>query len=180
MTDVSLRSGPSAAVPPVIDTRGGFSGPAGFTTRPVIRGFHGVVAAGHYAAAEVGMRVLEAGGNAIDAGVASVFALTLLKPQSAGIGGECPVLVYHHSPDPSLPNPVAISGQGVAPRRATIAWFREQGTPDQPGGMTRAAGEHFRRELLGRGGSIEALETYRRFRGRDPEVSHLLARLGLG
>ncbi|SOC56615.1 M3 family metallopeptidase [Ornithinimicrobium cerasi] len=62
----------------------------------------------------------------------------------------------------------------------TVAWFREQGTPDQPGGMTRAAGEHFRRELLGRGGSIEALETYRRFRGRDPEVSHLLARLGLG
>ena len=133
MTDVSVGSGSSAAAPPVIDTRGGFSGPAGFTTRPVIRGFHGVVAAGHYAAAEIGMRVLEAGGNAIDAGVASVFALTLLKPQSAGIGGECPILVYHHSPDPSLPNPVAISGQGVAPRRATIEWFREQGIDAIPG-----------------------------------------------
>ncbi|GAA5164397.1 M3 family metallopeptidase [Ornithinimicrobium tianjinense] len=62
----------------------------------------------------------------------------------------------------------------------TVAWFREQGDPDNPGGMTRAAGERFRRELLGRGGSIDALETYRRFRGRDPEVGPLLARLGLG
>jgi peptidyl-dipeptidase Dcp len=61
----------------------------------------------------------------------------------------------------------------------TVAWFREQATEEQPGGMTRTAGEHFRRELLGRGGSIEALETYRRFRGRDPEVTPLLERLGL-
>lgn len=61
----------------------------------------------------------------------------------------------------------------------TVAWFREQATAEQPGGMTRAAGEHFRRELLGRGGSIEALETYRRFRGSDPDVTHLLARMGL-
>ena len=66
----------------------------------------------------------------------------------------------------------------------TVAWFAEQaeamrrGT-DRPSAMSRAAGERFRRELLGRGGSIEALETYRRFRGRDPEVSHLLARIGL-
>lgn len=61
----------------------------------------------------------------------------------------------------------------------TVAWFREQATEDQPGGMTRAAGDHFRRELLGRGGSIEALEIYRRFRGSDPDVKHLLARMGL-
>ena len=115
------------------DTRGGSSGGQPFTTRPVIRGYHGVVAAGHYLAAEIGVRVLEAGGNAIDAGVASVFALTLLKPQSAGIGGECPILIHHHSADSSLPNPIAINGQGTAPRRATIAWFREQGIDMIPG-----------------------------------------------
>ncbi|MGJ6980524.1 M3 family metallopeptidase [Aestuariimicrobium soli] len=62
----------------------------------------------------------------------------------------------------------------------TVAWFREQGDADNPGGMTREAGERFRRELLGRGGSIDAKESYRRFRGRDPEVGPLLARLGLG
>lgn len=62
----------------------------------------------------------------------------------------------------------------------TVAWFREQATDDQPGGMTRTAGERFRRELLGRGGSVEAMESYRRFRGADPDVAHLLRRLGLG
>ncbi|WP_022909170.1 M3 family metallopeptidase [Aestuariimicrobium kwangyangense] len=61
----------------------------------------------------------------------------------------------------------------------TVAWFREQADDQQPGGMTRAAGDRFRRELLGRGGSIEAKESYRRFRGSDPDVRHLLARLGL-
>ena len=61
----------------------------------------------------------------------------------------------------------------------TVAWFREHGTPDAPGGMTREAGERFRRELLARGGSVESTQTYRRFRGADPEVGHLLARFGL-
>lgn len=61
----------------------------------------------------------------------------------------------------------------------TVAWFREQATDEQPGGMTRAAGDRFRAELLGRGGSVDASETYRRFRGRDPEVTPLLERLGL-
>jgi peptidyl-dipeptidase Dcp len=54
----------------------------------------------------------------------------------------------------------------------TVAWFGEQG------GMGRKAGEHFRRELLGRGGSIDAMETYRRFRGSDPDLAHLLRRIG--
>ena len=61
----------------------------------------------------------------------------------------------------------------------TVAWFREQGDDDNPGGMTRAAGQRFRTELLGRGGSVEAMESYRRFRGADPDVRHLLTRLGL-
>jgi len=56
----------------------------------------------------------------------------------------------------------------------TVAWFRDNGS------MSRAAGERFRRQLLGRGGSIEAMDTYRQFRGADPDVSHLLTRLGLG
>ena len=129
----------------VIDTRGGFSS-GGFTTRPVIQGYHGVVAAGHYLAAEIGLRVLEAGGNAIDAGVASVFALTLLKPQSCGIAGECPILIYQgtsRSGPRTGPhagsNPVAISGQGTAPRRATIEWFRDQGIAMIPGDGLLAA-----------------------------------------
>ncbi|MDO5502921.1 MAG: M3 family metallopeptidase [Actinomycetia bacterium] len=61
----------------------------------------------------------------------------------------------------------------------TVAWFAERGTEELASGMTREAGEQFRRELLAPGGSREALETYRSFRGADPDVSHLLARLGL-
>lgn len=54
----------------------------------------------------------------------------------------------------------------------TVAWFVEQG------GMTREAGEHFRRTLLGAGGSVDAMESYRTFRGGDPDLAHLLKRIG--
>ncbi len=53
------------------------------------------------------------------------------------------------------------------------AWFAENG------GLCRSAGENFRRELLGRGGSIEPMRAWRNFRRTDPDVSHLLRRKGL-
>lgn len=55
----------------------------------------------------------------------------------------------------------------------TVAWFGEHG------GLNRAAGERFRRELLARGGSLDVTEVYRAFRGADPDVAHLLDRHGL-
>lgn len=54
-----------------------------------------------------------------------------------------------------------------------VAWFGEQGDE------LRACGEHFRRTLLAPGGSVDPMETYRRFRGRDPQLQPLLDRLGL-
>lgn len=54
-----------------------------------------------------------------------------------------------------------------------VAWFEEWTGP------LRAAGDHFRRTLLAPGGSVDAMETYRRFRGRDPRLQPLLDRLGL-
>ncbi|MBP6864234.1 MAG: M3 family metallopeptidase [Candidatus Didemnitutus sp.] len=53
------------------------------------------------------------------------------------------------------------------------AWFEEQG------GLNRSAGEHYRRTVLSRGGSKDAMEMYREFSQRDPEVKHLLKRRGL-
>ena len=53
-----------------------------------------------------------------------------------------------------------------------VAWFSERG------GATRENGDWFRETLLAPGGSVDAMETYRRFRGRDPEVGPLLERLG--
>lgn len=111
---------------------------ARFTTRPVVQGRFGVVSSGHYLASEVALRILNAGGNAVDAGVAGVFALTVLKPQSCGIGGESPMLLWRPPAEVArgadgLPNPVAINGQGTAPRAATIEWFRSQGMAMIPG-----------------------------------------------
>jgi len=94
-----------------------------FTTRPVIIGTHGVVAAGHYLAAQAGLRMLEAGGNAIDAGVATGFALAVLKPQDNGIAGESPILLYSAERGQAF----AINGNGTAPRAATIAHLKKLG-----------------------------------------------------
>jgi gamma-glutamyltranspeptidase/glutathione hydrolase len=94
-----------------------------FATRPVLQGTFGMVAAGHYLASAIGLRMLEQGGNAIDAGVATGFALSLLKPQSVGIGGESPILIHLRQECRS----VAINGQGWAPRAATIDWFKQRG-----------------------------------------------------
>ena len=55
----------------------------------------------------------------------------------------------------------------------TVEWFRRNG------GLTRENGDRFRRMLLSRGGSTDAMELYRGFRGGDPEVKYLLERRGL-
>jgi gamma-glutamyltranspeptidase/glutathione hydrolase len=109
-----------------------------FTTRPVVMGTYGVVAAGHYAAAEIGMTMLERGGNAVDAAVAAGFALELLKPHETGLGGEAPMLIYRAGEAPG-PNPVAISGAGTAPDAATEAWFQSAGIDAIPGDGLLAA-----------------------------------------
>ncbi len=100
-----------------------------FTTRPVIRGTHGVIATGHYLATEAGVHILRSGGNAIDAGVAAGFCLHILEPHQNGVGGEAPILIY----SADRRKPFAINGHGTAPRRATIDWFREQGIDLIPG-----------------------------------------------
>lgn len=56
----------------------------------------------------------------------------------------------------------------------TVEWFTENG------GLTRANGDTFRRELLSRGNSRDPLESFRAFRGRDADVAPLIARRGLG
>ena len=80
-----------------------------FTTRPVYMGTHGVVASGHYLAARAGQLMFDRGGNAIDAAVASGYALNLLEPQNNGLGGEVPILVYSAKEG----KPYAISRPGL-------------------------------------------------------------------
>ncbi len=112
------------------------SGPDIFTTRPVIMGTHGMVTSGHYLASRIGLHILEEGGNAVDAGVAMGFALAVLEPYIYGIGGEVPILLYLADER----RVVCLSGQGPAPRKATIGWFRKNGIDAIPGdGLLAAA-----------------------------------------
>jgi peptidyl-dipeptidase Dcp len=55
----------------------------------------------------------------------------------------------------------------------TVEWFKENG------GLLRKNGDHFRKTLLSRGGTTDALDLFRNFRGRDPKIEPLLERRGL-
>ena len=102
---------------------------ATFTTRPVIMGRRGVVTSGHYLVTSVGLRILMNGGNAIDAAAAMSICETLLEPQSCGIGGEVPTLVYSARGGKTY----AISGMGWSPKAFTLDWCRENGIDLIPG-----------------------------------------------
>ena len=94
-----------------------------FTTRPEIAGTFGVVASTHWIASQVGMAVLERGGNAFDAAAATAFTLQVAEPHLNGPGGDAPIII--HSARTQTQH--VICGQGVAPQAATLANFRELG-----------------------------------------------------
>jgi len=93
------------------------------TMRPEILGAHGIVAAGRHYSVSAGVRMLQQGGNAVDAGVASVFAASVCEISHFGFGGESPVLIY----DAKAKEIIVINGQGTAPKAATPALFKETG-----------------------------------------------------
>jgi gamma-glutamyltranspeptidase / glutathione hydrolase len=103
--------------------------PNPFTTRPEIDGTFGVVATTHWIATAVGMSILERGGNAFDAAVATAFVLQVVEPHLNGPGGDVPVILY----DVRKGRPEVICGQGPAPAAATIARMRDLGLDMMPG-----------------------------------------------
>jgi len=103
--------------------------PDPFTTRPEIEGTFGVVATTHWIATAVGMAILEKGGNAFDAGVATAFTLQVVEPHLNGPGGDVPIIVH----DVKRGRTEVICGQGPAPARATIAHYRSEGLDMVPG-----------------------------------------------
>ncbi len=97
-----------------------------FTTRPELSGTFGMVASTHWLASAAGMAVLEHGGNAFDAAVATGLALQVVEPHLNGPGGEVPILLYDGRVH-------VICGQGPAPAAATIERFRALGLDLVPG-----------------------------------------------
>ncbi len=100
----------------------GFMGPwptvRGDTFRPVVRGKRGVVAGGHPLSVEAGLRILQQGGNAVDAGVATILAASVIEFSHFSFGGEVPILIKLQGKDVAV-----VEGMGQAPLKATREFF---------------------------------------------------------
>jgi gamma-glutamyltranspeptidase/glutathione hydrolase len=106
-----------------------FVNPNRFTTRPEIQGTFGVIASTHWIATAVGMGILERGGNAFDAGVATAFTLQIVEPHLNGPGGDVPIMVH----EVKRGRTEVICGQGPAPAGATMAHYKGLGLDLVPG-----------------------------------------------
>src|SRR5262245_45266882 len=93
------------------------------TMRPEILGTRGIVAAGRHFSVSAGVRIMQQGGNAVDAGVATVFAAAVCEISHFGFGGEAPTMIY----DAKTREIVVINGQGPAPKGAIPSLFKAEG-----------------------------------------------------
>jgi gamma-glutamyltranspeptidase/glutathione hydrolase len=87
------------------------------------------VAAGHALAAEAAARILSAGGNAIDAGVAAGICLGVVHPDMVSVAGVAPILVHLARTGETF----QVSGVGPYPRASTLEYFRGLGNEIPPG-----------------------------------------------
>ena len=100
-----------------------------FTTRPELQGTFGMVASTHWLATAAGMAVLERGGNAFDAAVATGFTLQVVEPHLNGPGGDLPAIFWSAERGEAL----VLCAQGVSPAAATIERYRAEGHVLVPG-----------------------------------------------
>ena len=101
------------------------------TGRPVVSATQGIISSGHYLTSMAGMRMLLAGGNAFDALVAAGFAAAVVEPiASYSLAAEGVFMLYH----PGSGDLLSLSGQGVAPAKATVEFYRSQGHDTVPTG----------------------------------------------
>ena len=84
--------------------------------RPVVMGRNGMVCAGHPLAAQAGIGILQRGGNAFDAAIATAAALGVVEPLMSGIGGDGFIMTYHAAADRLR----VCNGTGAAPYAATL------------------------------------------------------------
>jgi gamma-glutamyltranspeptidase/glutathione hydrolase len=103
--------------------------------RMTIMGTRHVVAAGHYLAAHAAFEILEAGGNAIDAGVAAGLAIGVLQTEKVNIGGVAPQIIYT-AKDRKVHS---IDGLGVWPQSITPDYFMKKHGGKIPPGMDHRA-----------------------------------------
>src|SRR5512147_3103048 len=96
--------------------------------RSVVMANNGLVATSQPLAAQAGLRILMAGGNAIDAAVATAATLNVVEPMSTGVGGDLFALTYIARTDQLT----ALNGSGRAPAALSIGQLRRSGYTDMP------------------------------------------------
>ncbi len=119
---------------------------------------HGAVATAHPIAAQVGVDILESGGNAVDAAIATGFCLAVIEPWSSSIAGHGQMIVHvaaegrsvaidygHRAPGAATPDMFRVTGQAVVGNgiyevegRANATGHRSVGVPGVTAGMCRA------------------------------------------
>ena len=96
--------------------------------RPVMMGQNGMVSSGHALASLAGVKVLQEGGNAVDAALAAAFVMAVVKPEASGPGGDLFALVFIKKTG----KVEALNSSGPAPAKATIDYFRDRGLKSIP------------------------------------------------
>ena len=115
------------------------------TFRPIVRGKRGVVAGGHPLSVEAGLRLLQQGGNAVDAGVATILAASVIEFSHFSFGGEVPILIRLRGSQPTVRpgstdnGVVVIEGMGQAPLKATREFFVNRSTASDRGPVPNSA-----------------------------------------
>ena len=116
------------AIVPLIPSAERPTAQPGKAGRSVTLANNGMVAASHPLAAQIGLDVLKAGGNAADAAVAASAAMGLLEPMSCGIGGDLFAIVY----DAKTQKLYGLNANGAAPAKMTRAFFKAKGLDEIP------------------------------------------------
>ena len=86
---------------------------------------HGIVTTAHPIASQIGLEVLQQGGNAVDAAIATAAALNVVEPLMSGIGGDGFIMVYNKKDDECR----VVNGTGAAPYAATRDRYLPSGIP---------------------------------------------------
>jgi len=102
--------------------------------RPTIMARRAAVASSHYLATMAGMRILQQGGNIVDAGVATGLCINVLQPHMTSLAGVAPIVLHLANENRT----VVIDGLGVWPKAASIDYFRQHHSGDLPEGILRS------------------------------------------
>ena len=144
--------------------------------RPSVMGSNGMVASGHALASQAGIQTLMAGGNAVDAAIATAAALGVVEPAGSGVGGDGFILIYWAETGQVS----AVNATGPAPGAATRERYLEEGGIPMKGMRSVSVPGLVDGWLLahGRYGALPLAEVFRpaiAFCEDGFPVSHLLA-----